>query len=92
MKRIKMMLLSLGLFAVVGGALAFKARFQTNYCVTNTSAACDTQTGLKCPNLFSKSKPDNNGTAAYCTTTVPSGGCVSTTPCTTDASISLIKD
>jgi hypothetical protein len=92
MKKIKMMLLSLALIAVVGGTLAFKARFLKNYCVTVTSQACDVQTGLKCPNLFSRSKPDPLGIAAFCTTTVPSGGCVSTTPCTTDASISLIPD
>jgi hypothetical protein len=32
MKKVKIMLLSLALIAVVGGALAFKAKFDTNYC------------------------------------------------------------
>jgi hypothetical protein len=35
MKRIKMMLLSLALFAVVGGALAFKAKFGQLLCATD---------------------------------------------------------
>ena len=32
MKKVKIMLLSLALFAVVGGALAFKAKFQNQFC------------------------------------------------------------
>ena len=35
MKKVKIMLLSLALFAVVGAALAFKARFLETYCTTN---------------------------------------------------------
>jgi hypothetical protein len=36
MKKVKIMLLSLALFAVVGGALAFKAKIGNfNWCVTN---------------------------------------------------------
>ena len=42
MKKIKIMLLSLALFAVVGAALAFKARFLTQYCTTNI-------VGSQCP-------------------------------------------
>jgi hypothetical protein len=34
MQKIKMMLLSLALFAVVGGALAFKAKFHNPWCST----------------------------------------------------------
>jgi hypothetical protein len=42
MKRIKIMLLSLALFAVVGGALAFKARFLQLYCTAPTiGGACN---------------------------------------------------
>ena len=33
MKKVKIMLLSLALFAVVGGALAFKAKFGNSWCV-----------------------------------------------------------
>ena len=39
MKRIKIMLLSFALLAVVGGALAFKAKFSTFYCYTTTTIA-----------------------------------------------------
>jgi hypothetical protein len=35
MKKINIMLLSLALFAVVGGALAFKAKFSDTFCTTN---------------------------------------------------------
>jgi hypothetical protein len=35
MKKVKIMLLSLALFAVVGAALAFKAKFKVEYCTTN---------------------------------------------------------
>jgi hypothetical protein len=38
MKRIKIMLLSFALLAVVGGALAFKARFTSQICYTTTTA------------------------------------------------------
>ncbi|THU39498.1 hypothetical protein FAM09_13420 [Niastella caeni] len=36
MKKIKIMLFSLALIAVVGGALAFKAKFVEEYCTTTT--------------------------------------------------------
>ena len=39
MKKVKIMLLSLALFAVVGGALAFKAKFNRTWCVTNAYSA-----------------------------------------------------
>ena len=35
MQKVKMMLLSLALFAVVGGALAFKAKFTNTWCTTD---------------------------------------------------------
>ena len=35
MKKIKMMLLSLALFAVVGGALAFKAKYHLTFCTAD---------------------------------------------------------
>jgi hypothetical protein len=86
------MLFSLALFSIVNGALAFKARFQKNYCVTWVFEACDAMSGLKWPNLFSKSKQSFIGVNAFCTTTVPPGGCRDSTACTTDQSISLIRD
>jgi hypothetical protein len=36
MKKVKIMLLSLALIAVVGGALAFKAKFDVPYCTTTS--------------------------------------------------------
>jgi hypothetical protein len=71
MKRIKMMLLSLALFAVVGGALAFKARFQTQYCTapTQDNGTC----GVACA-AFTKSTTIN-AQDFFCTTTPFAGGC-----------------
>lgn len=39
MKRIKIMLLSFALLAIVGGALAFKAKFDQTFCYTTTDTA-----------------------------------------------------
>jgi len=36
MEKVKIMLLSLALFAIVGATLAFKAKYQTSYCTTKT--------------------------------------------------------
>lgn len=52
MKRIKIMLLSFALLAIVGGALAFKARFSDFLCYTtqyiaNSKTTCPTLTGFK---------------------------------------------
>jgi hypothetical protein len=63
MKKIKFMLLSLALIAVVGGALGFKARFHDSFC---TAPAVDNGSGvftcqipgqatLSCPNPVSAS-------------------------------------
>jgi hypothetical protein len=37
MKKIKIMLLSIAVLAVVGGALAFKAKYTETFCFTNTT-------------------------------------------------------
>ena len=47
MKKIKIMLLSLALFAVVGGALAFKAKFQSDWCIAPLYG-----NGFTCTTLF----------------------------------------
>ena len=47
MKKIKIMLLSLALFAVVGGALAFKAKFQSDWCIVPLYG-----NGFTCTTLF----------------------------------------
>jgi hypothetical protein len=67
MKKLKIMLLSLALFAVVGGALAFKARFTTDYCVTATTGSSCNVSGLMCtlPSLGYQSTT-TTGTK-YCT-------------------------
>jgi hypothetical protein len=41
MKKIKLMLMSLALLAVVGGALAFKARFQNTWCITSAKLSAN---------------------------------------------------
>lgn len=65
MKRVKIMLLSLALFAVVGAALAFKARFIQNYCTAPTiNGACP----VYCPNLV-RSSTTTASVPFVCTTT-----------------------
>ena len=76
MKKIKFMLLSLALLAVVGGALAFKAKYIETFCTTNARAlpvgyTCkDAQNiPLKCPTKIinrTTKLPVNN---FHCTTT-----------------------
>ena len=89
MKKLKIMLLSLALFAVVGGALAFKARYSRNWCVVQTTDACDAA-GLKCPIASQQFDINTNATdKPFCTTLVPQGGCKATTPCSTDPKVSL---
>jgi hypothetical protein len=51
MKKLKFMLLSFALLAIVGGALAFKAKFQTLYCTTpsnpdGTEGFCTISSGV----------------------------------------------
>ena len=67
MKNVKMMLLSLALFAVVGGALAFKAKFKTNYCTTTATPGAD-NSSLFCP-LKAASTTINAGAFAFVATT-----------------------
>jgi hypothetical protein len=80
MKRIKIMLLSLALFAVVGGALAFKAKFTKTFCTTNAILNAGVYTCidpannkvLTCPTkvVLSTTDPTPGATPAFCTTTV----------------------
>lgn len=81
MKRIKFMLLSLALVAVIGGALAFNVKNSNRFC---TTLAQDPGTGytciingavLKCPNLALASTTNTNQGAFFCTTPEPVGGC-----------------
>jgi hypothetical protein len=77
MKKLKIMLLSFAVLAVVGSALAFKARFAIQrYCTTATngqaSNICDASPGLLklCPNLITKTTADagNGIVGIFCTT------------------------
>ena len=67
MKRIKMMLLSLALFAVVGGALAFKAKFRTDYCTAPLQA--NGTCGIACPALTASTTIGAQQQPFICTTT-----------------------
>jgi hypothetical protein len=70
MKRVKFMLLSLTLLAVVGGALAFKAKFDIPYCHTldlsGTKTSCPIFDGFKDDPIIGNTTvfttTDNNGT------------------------------
>lgn len=75
MKKLKIMLLSLALFAVVGGALAFKAKFSTEFCTTDWNGrACVLET---CPD-FIENQILKVGTPVICTEIAPNEDC--TTP------------
>lgn len=71
MKNVKMMLLSLALFAVVGGALAFKAKFTTDYCITTVGVGAN-NTGINCPS-HTVSTIDLSGQANFVATTTYNG-------------------
>jgi hypothetical protein len=72
MKKLKYMLLSLALIAVVGGALAFKAKFSTTYCTApvNTDGSCP----AACP-AFTANSTIANAITSFCTTVPPNAQC-----------------
>ena len=75
MKKLKVMLLSFALVAVVGGALAFNAKKGSSYCTaaTNTSGAfCPTT--KSCPTLITAKKIVSTGTF-ICTADPVAGLC-----------------
>jgi hypothetical protein len=99
MKKIKIMLLSLALFAVVGGALAFKAKFNKTYCTTLSIA--NPAGGFFCPDAadkvcvqldnYSTQVILNKPTTTYCYTEKPFGiACDAITTC--DFITTLTKD
>lgn len=79
MKRVKIMLMSFALLAVVAGALAFKAKFVSDYCTT--TAVQNAQGQFTCPAgnlctttpMLSRQEATIGGTL-FCTTPVPAGG------------------
>ena len=84
------MLLSVALFAVVGGALAFKAKFSTTFCTTPA------QSGVACQNLACPTKIIGVKTSSVnpliCTTTYDGNNCLSIPQCAAKPSVSLIAD
>ena len=81
MKKVKIMLLSLALFAVVGAALAFKAKFRNDWCI-----APEYGNGFTCTTLFNgdtftkdcvnRDGYENGGAIFSCTTVAdPVLGC-----------------
>jgi hypothetical protein len=81
MKKIKIMLLSLSILAVVGGALAFTVKIGNPFCVatTTSSTTCPTD----CPDL-AKIKTTTDPNVYLCTTTtsgIPGSECTSGTLC-----------
>jgi hypothetical protein len=104
MKKLKIMLLSLALFAVVGGALAFKAKYIQTVCSTdaywdNVSYYCSFKPVgqatiyAKC---LSFTQNSTYTTAAdklvrsFCTTTPVNGICPNTLTCST--SVTIVHD
>jgi hypothetical protein len=94
MKKIKLMLLSLALFAVVGAALAFKAKYAVTYCTTlaQSGVACK---DLTCPNRAAASTTIG-GVGNFVCTTPPngSGQCpeIVALPCADEISTKLTTD
>lgn len=84
MKRVKIMLLSLALFAVVGGALAFKAKYNIKFCTAPTEVGKACTQVAACPNLVVNSTTTNDaGIQFVCTTTPQDGQCPTNIKCTT---------
>lgn len=91
MKKVKIMLISLLLLAVVGGTLAFKAKFLTSYCYTSAFydaihdtwfCPVDLEAG-DCPQVNNSTQIGGFGTPTIsCTTARPIGGCAQVTSCT----------
>jgi hypothetical protein len=83
MKKVKLMLASLTILAVVGGALAFTLKAGFDYCTAPTikingvvtfSTTCSVR-----GNITEGANPNDN----IATTTLPLGGCAANTPCFT---------
>ena len=82
MKKIKLMLLSLSILAVVGGALAFTLKDSDEYCTAPTILVNGVTTYSTTCSVVGKIKI-GLGTDNIATTTKPTNGCASNTPCFT---------
>jgi hypothetical protein len=75
MKKVKLMLLSLSLLAVVGGALAFKASRLTPFCTAAVPGLPRTCPDVECPNaIINQTTTTNVNFAFICTSNMPLGG------------------
>jgi hypothetical protein len=78
MKKIKIMLLSFALLAIIGSALAFKAKFSEEYCTALPNAAgnCTVSVGVNkaCPTQLHGTIEGGIERIAYCYTTDDADG------------------
>ncbi len=92
MKRIKMMLLSLALFAVVGAALAFKARFTDTFCTAIPNGtgihACD----AKACSIFTDQVVIGQTGTAVCTAPYDDNNCQTPPPCVQQAPVLIDRN
>ncbi|NII25841.1 hypothetical protein HB364_12150 [Pseudoflavitalea sp. X16] len=90
MKRIKFMLLSLSLVAVVGGALAFKAKYTTAYCVAALPAVgtCG-QANKFCPNKIDFQTTTETGDFVCTTTPDAAGNCPANLRCAASTKLKI---
>ena len=92
MKKVKIMLLSLLVLAVAGGAMAFKTRFLSNYCVTlaqqdiNGNFFCNPNPP-SCRLSISVTTTIDITLIPLCTTAKPVTGCTGVTSCTIKSSL-----
>ncbi|WP_205513194.1 hypothetical protein [Longitalea arenae] len=97
-KDIKIMLLSLAIFSIIGGALAFRVNLDVNYCTTlpNLTFACANGLGgvRKCPNpMFGKTPSGQSQFFFYCyTVTNNPNNCNTNTNCQTTISTKFTND
>jgi hypothetical protein len=98
MKKVKFMLLSLALVAVVGGALAFKAKTAHRFCSTiahnvgGVSTCKVDNVVLKCPDFISKATIGGSTGDFYCTAPTNGDACDVNQDCLDQAPIQTIVD
>ena len=75
MKKVKFMLLSLALVAVVGAALAFKVRYSGTYCTAPVPGSPLTCTNIACPNAAASTTTFDTQVPFVCTVIMGMNGC-----------------
>lgn len=91
MKRIKIMLTSLALFAVVGGALAFKANFNGTFCTATPGTPGPNVCAKACPNFTTKVQPGSTGDFV-CTAEYDDNNCQTPPQCERVQPVQLIPN